>query len=327
MTQISPQDINLIEKKKRGIPAWMMSFCLHGMVFVVLIFTIRQLPRGTAVEGDREAGIVLVDMSTDDAQFLTEGELTSSDGDQSDSTDSMSQALPSAEILNSELEGILPSADTGNALGEGLADGLPGVEGLLNGDAANRQVGGQVSTKVFGIEGTGRKFVYVFDRSLSMTGFDSRPLRAAKEQLIASIKSLGETHQFQIIFYNQNQFEFAPIRGQKPQLMFGTAENKNSAVRFIQRMTGDGGTSHFPALQKALFYSPDVIFFLTDAEEPGLNTSQFKMIIDQNRSAASINAIEFGAGPRGKRNNFLVQLARAHGGQYVYKDVTLLGGH
>ena len=65
------------------------------------------------------------------------------------------------------------------------------------------QTGGTTSTGVFGVEGEGSKFVYVFDRSGSMQGFQGRPLAAAKRELITSLESLESVHQFQVIFYNE----------------------------------------------------------------------------------------------------------------------------
>ena len=69
--------------------------------------------------------------------------------------------------------------------------------------------------------------------------------------------------------------------------------------------------------------NPDVIFFLTDAAEPQLSSSQLEEIRQKNnRVGASIHAIEFGAGPQQGGVNFLMRLARQNGGTHVYVDVT-----
>ena len=70
--------------------------------------------------------------------------------------------------------------------------------------------GGYARTGVFGVIGEGHKFVYVFDRSGSMDGHGGAPLAAAKAELIASLKDLGQMHQFQIIFYNEQPRIFSP---------------------------------------------------------------------------------------------------------------------
>ena len=64
-----------------------------------------------------------------------------------------------------------------------------------------------------GAEGTGTKFVYVFDRSGSMEGYGGRPLASAKHQLISSLTQLNDACQFQIIFYNEQPEIFRPDVG------------------------------------------------------------------------------------------------------------------
>src|SRR5687768_8086648 len=59
-------------------------------------------------------------------------------------------------------------------------------------------------TQVFGIKAKGTRFVYVFDRSGSMSDYEGRPLAAAKRELIASLHMLKAVNQFQIIFFNEN---------------------------------------------------------------------------------------------------------------------------
>ncbi len=76
--------------------------------------------------------------------------------------------------------------------------------------ALRSATGGKARVRLLGIVGEGSKFVYVFDRSDSMNWFDRRPLRAAKAELLASLEGLGETHQFQIIFYNHEPLIFNP---------------------------------------------------------------------------------------------------------------------
>jgi hypothetical protein len=44
-----------------------------------------------------------------------------------------------------------------------------------------------------------------------------------------------------------------------------------------------------------------------------------------NGARSVINAIEFGVGRGGSRDNFLKQLAHQNGGQYVYIDISRRG--
>jgi hypothetical protein len=181
---------------------------------------------------------------------------------------------------------------------------------------------GMARTEVFGAAGEGRKFSYVFDRSGSMDGHRGAPLRAAKAELLASLADLGQTQQFQIIFYNEQPRVFSPS-GSPGRLVFATDQNKYLAQKFVGSITADGGTKHEEALEMALKTSPDVIFFLTDADEPRMDSRQLARIGRLNRGSI-INAIEFGYGPQRDADNFLVELATRNGGKHVYIDVARL---
>jgi hypothetical protein len=187
---------------------------------------------------------------------------------------------------------------------------------------ARRGVGGTAKTGIFGVEGEGYKFVYVFDRSYSMGGSGRSPLSAAKAELIASIKSLDKVHQFQIIFYNEQPKRF--MQQEFPnKLFFANDQNKRLAEGFIRGITAQGGTQHEDALLLAIGLQPDVVFFLTDADKPILWPGQL-LNIKRRATGIVINAIEFGYGPPSDTENFLKQLARDNGGKHGYLDVTRL---
>ena len=139
-----------------------------------------------------------------------------------------------------------------------------------------------------------------------------------------SLESLGETHQFQIIFYNEEPTIF-PLAGQQGRLVFGNRANRERARRFVMRITADGATRHEKALTAALRLWPDVVFFLTDADEPALTSAQLKRVTQLNGGRTAIHTIEFGLGPRISEHNFLVELARLNGGRYAYVDISKLG--
>ena len=177
---------------------------------------------------------------------------------------------------------------------------------------------GKARTGFFGLVGEGYKFVYVFDRSGSMGGDGRRSIRAVKAELVQSLAHLDTVHQFQIIFYNEHAKLFNP-GGPAGHLTFATEQNKQQAVRFIESIHAEGGTDHEEALRLAIRLQPDVIFFLTDGDEPKLTTAQLEKI---RRLAAGIiiNAIEFGPGPQPAEPSFLTHLAQQNGGGYVYVD-------
>lgn len=226
--------------------------------------------------------------------------------------------------------GMQSPVDIGSALpkaadvaGLGLGSGPPMLGGgnLLDGPSAKTfPAGGKARTKVYGLNGEGWKFVYVFDRSGSMGGSGNRALNSAKNELLKSIADLGETHQFQIIFYNEQPtiMKF----NDSSQLMFGNDANKKQARSFVGGITADGATAHEPALLLALQLSPDVIFFLTDADQPELSPAQLQRIQQRNKGGATINTIEFGLGPKIRKENFLDRLAAQNNGGSVYVDIS-----
>ena len=105
--------------------------------------------------------------------------------------------------------------------------------------------------------------------------------------------------------------------------MFGTDQNKQLASRFVGSITASGATRHEEALELALRLGPDVIFFLTDADEPRMTAKDLAQITQRNQGT-TINTIEFGYGQQYDSDNFLVKLARQNGGQHVYVDVSRL---
>jgi hypothetical protein len=177
-----------------------------------------------------------------------------------------------------------------------------------------------VETQVFGVTGRGSRFVYVFDRSLSMEG---PLLAAAKRELLASISHLDRVHQFQIVFYNEHPKLMRPAPDQPPQMLFADENGKAAAESFVRSISAAGATDHMQALKTALRMGPDVIFFLTDADEPQLTTAELDTI---NRLAAGtmINAIQFWPGQPDSGGGFLKRLAEQNRGQYKHVDVNRL---
>lgn len=304
----------------RRLPAWLLSFLFHTLVFTAILLSLRSVPRGAADEDMRNAGIVLVNADSQKTEYLSEGEVE--DTSSATTTAASPPPLTAEQELPPDLPGIDAASTPVTGVGQELIQSLPGADGLLEGVANNRNIGGKVTTEVFGIKGTGSRFVYVFDRSASMSGYDSKPLRAAKQQLLESLKSLGSNHQFQIIFYNDTTTVFNPDPG-PPEMMFADDRTKRQAETFIRGMVADRGTDHLNALRLALSLGPDVIFLLTDAEG-GFTARELSRVAQWNRSAAVINAIEFGVGSGRSNDRSLQRLAREQGGTYIYKNILSL---
>jgi hypothetical protein len=316
---VSGNDLAREMEAKHPLSAWMMSVVLHATLFVILGVSWQLVPRGVSVEPDRSVGIVLV--------HEQEGRRDYFDPHANDLAEDKSAAAAIEEALPTQAEVPL-----------NLADALPGAEQLsagsladsildatqLTGDGSPRRGGldSGTSTEVFGITGTGSKFVYVFDRSGSMDGYGGRPLRAAQLELTESLDDLDSVHQFQIIFYNEAPKIFRPNRG-RAELVWGDQQGKELARAFVQSIKASGGTHHLDALKLALGMRPDVVFFLTDADEPRLTAAELAKIRRWNYGTM-IHAIEFGFGPRSSAENFLKRLARQNGGQHAYVDISRL---
>lgn len=316
---------------RRRVPAWLMSAGIHGVLLLVLAWSVRLAPRGLPVEPGRTAGIVLVRPSQGRTEYFSEQEVSESATDRgatstSSALPATASALPTAAEIPIDLAGALPSDDAlTSGMGSDLADALPGAGELTAGDGPGKKLGGEAKTYLFGIEGEGRDFVYVFDRSSSMEGFGGRPLAASKRELISSLQALQQTHQFQIIFYNNEVSAFNPNAPQPARMMFADETNKQLAERYVEAIHGTGGTEHMKPLSLALRMAPDVIFFLTDAAEPQLSTRQLDQLRRMN-SGSVVHTIEFGSGPSPGGDNFLKKLARQNGGKHVYVDISQLSG-
>jgi len=296
---------------------------LHLTGMLLLAFLPGSRSRDVPVEADRVAGVALVQRIRAETNYLTEESLDLNTASPSPASASTSPSLPSLDQAPSpSLAFALPS--TTGSLASDTAT-MPAAGGFVASNQPSRSVaGGQASTQVFGAQGTGSRFVYVFDRSASMQGFQGRPMLASRTELLKSLDSLESIHQFQIVFYNDKTSVFNPFRPQPPHLMFGTAENKQLAAQFVNNIIPAGSTRHLDALLQAIGLQPDVIFFLTDAAEPQLTPSELAKIHARNRADAVIHTIEFGSGPFQGGDNFLVKLARQNGGKHVYVDVTRL---
>lgn len=315
-------------ESKRPIPGWLFSSLLHAFILVLLGLILQKSSSGTGGEPERNVGIAVAHQLPDRTQYETKPEAKQAEQAQqaAAAASAPAAALPLDAEQPLDLEGLLTSA-----LDTPLPAGIPSDSAIeaAPASAASGTVnlgpsGSKHTTQVFGISGTGSRFLYVFDRSESMNGFGGRPLFAAKMQMIRSIRTLTDQQEFQIIFYNSQPKAFIPD-GQLPRLLAGETSNKRRAEQYIRAMTAFGGTKHTDALLTALRMSPDVIFFLTDARIPRMNARQMKDVkIRAERSGTTIHTIEFGDDLDAPEDSFLRTLAAQNGGQYKYLNVGTL---
>jgi hypothetical protein len=312
--------------QRRGVlarvPSWLISVMLHTILLVALGLTIHAAPRGVQTEAVREVGIAIKRVNEAGEQYFE------SEGDEPAVAPAPAEAAggtsgPLSDVVNDrppvDLKDVLPKLHEGIGAGAMDTGANPSAMGLTQGAAGSSQLKpGFARTKVYGIAGEGQKFVYVFDRSASMGDGGNGVLNSAKAELLASIDQLGPTQMFQIVFYNEKPTIF-PLGGSHGKLVFGTDINKRAAKNFVGGIVADGGTNHLAAIEVALRLDADVIYFLTDADQPGLSPGQMLRIRDRNDHAV-LHCIEFGIGAKSS-TNFLQTLAQQSGGQYVYFDL------
>jgi hypothetical protein len=201
---------------------------------------------------------------------------------------------------------------TGNS-GSGRGSGS-GTGGMLGGGSQPRAGSGRGTKTGFFIEDQGNSFVFVIDRSASMS--QSGRLAAAKAELLSALKNLTRTNQFHIIFYNDKSEIFRP---QGDRAFTADDPTKRLAERFIGSITADGPTDGFAqALRMAVSFHPDVIYFLTDAEDISLSDLELAAF-SRASYGTTIHAIKFGEGAE-ERIPWMLKLAKDNGGKYLYVD-------
>ena len=325
--------------RRPTVPSWLISMVVHLAAMLILALSFTKPTPGFRGSLSVEMGFAEAGSSQGEPTGVTIIPAAAG-GASSAAADGRTAAVsPPVTTLADALGGALPVdptaalpsavAVTGAAMegsGVGRAKGSEGGrggsgKGFGSGGSGTGGIGQGVTT-FYDIPGEGSKFVYVLDRSASMGGSGRNALEAAKAELLASIDQLDKVHQFQILFYNEQVFKFNPT-GDPNRLVFATAQNKALARRFVASITADDGTKHEEALTAAIKLQPDVIFFLTDADEPKLWPAQLFKIHNMAKSI-TINTIEFGFGPQADPDNFLIKLARENGGRHAYFDISKL---
>jgi hypothetical protein len=184
------------------------------------------------------------------------------------------------------------------------------IAGILSRSPSGTPGTGDGTTTFFEIATKGNAIVYVIDRSASM-GLNGG-FAKAKRELLASLDSLPTTSRFQIIAYNRSA-EPLRINGQSG-LVFATPENKRCAAVLLEGVEAEGSTAHLPALRRALALGPDVIFFLTDADD--LRADHIRGITALNHGRTVIHTIGLGQPLAANGDVPLYALAQDNGGCY-----------
>lgn len=321
-----PDDYPTDHRPGGKVPAWAVSMLLHVVLIIALALWMDRRPSGQGNQPDRAVGVAVAHRMADRTVYETvEADNSDTESDSNDSASAAAAAAASTAPSAAQpidVDGLLaaitdtPMPDSGQGSGSALeaGDGA-GAGPMTDGDGG----GPKASTMFFGASGSGRRFAYVFDRSDSMNG---KPLNAVKSELMRSMDLLGDGQSFQVIFYNNRPSYF---EADGFTMLPASDSMKSRVKKFVRNIDAFGGTEHYDALRMALNLRPDVIFFLTDANIPQLNTRELDEI--RNRcveAGATIHAIEFGQEPLAPKKTFLRQLAQDNRGEYRYLNVQTL---
>ncbi|QEG20337.1 vWA domain-containing protein [Mariniblastus fucicola] len=147
-----------------------------------------------------------------------------------------------------------------------------GIEGKTNGG----------STRFFGTEAIGTRFVFIIDASDSMNeGF--RWMQACRE-LEKSIAKLGKDQQAMVLLYNFQTFPMFDTPPDELKMLPVTKEFKTSLSEWLRTQVPIGGTRPAHALSYSLTLKPDAIFLLSDGQ---LADNSIQVLAKQNKASRS----------------------------------------
>ncbi|MEZ6067049.1 MAG: hypothetical protein R3B90_15420 [Planctomycetaceae bacterium] len=323
------------------LPSWLLSVLLHGMTLAILLVVSRMPGCQPDMAGENGAELraiglyVRPDPPSDRPPSDSESESDTTEVATTPSELPSTVPTPEAVPRSAPVPLNLPSRESLPILGAGGPPrAVAGLDQLLSparpigGGSPAAAAGGGGTTSLFGIQDSGRTFVYLIDSSSSMDNYGA--MRVAKAELQASLERLTPEQQFQVIFSSSQQIH--PLDPGRFDMFFGTDSQRIEARLQIAAVTADGGTDHNAALDAALALNADVIFYLTDAGEPPLLAGDLARIKQRNGGNSRIHCIEFGQGdPLTNASgqpvpNFLTRLAEQNNGRYTYRNVRTFGG-
>lgn len=169
----------------------------------------------------------------------------------------------------------------------------------------------------YGLPLYGSRLVFVLDTSASMRG---ARIDAAKRELVNAIKELPAGVSFNIVVFNGG------VGAWQRQLVQAADESKKAAAQFVLQQDLGPLTASYDALETALSFDAEAIYFLTDGAPVGGKITKPAEIVDvitkMNRyRRMTINSIGIGVGQPGNLfDAFLKALATENFGDYRRVD-------
>lgn len=296
----------------------------------------------STTEAPRPGGIVLTQTDANDqTEYLTETDVAKLDSAPTEIFDAMpaqsATSMPAPELETPQqsqpldLPGLaLPTVETdANSMAEVPTFAREAVQYELTAAdweqiardraffEAQRPQGDPTTVSIFDGGGvSGRKFVFVIDRSHSMGGEGLGVLNQARQELITAINGLEDNHQFQIVAYHDSTIVISERK-----LLPATADNKQRVSPFFENVGAFGATNHFYGLLVGLGFKPDVLMFLTDGGSPDLTPKEIKDVKKMAGGKTQIHCIQFGSGSLQRTTSFMKKIALENQGTFRYIDV------
>jgi hypothetical protein len=137
-------------------------------------------------------------------------------------------------------------------------------------------------------------------------------LSAARREVLACLERLPESTRFQVILYNR---EAMPLRlGGRTEMVPATEEARREAHLLLVGVRAEGSTNHLEAFHRALAFSPDLILFVTDADD--LTPDQVRAVTQMNAGRSVIHTIEVNRQRTERGDGPLSLLAHCNGGTF-----------
>jgi hypothetical protein len=158
-----------------------------------------------------------------------------------------------------------------------------------------------------------RTILYVMDRSISM-GFHGALARARRE-VLAGLRQLPPTARYQIIAYNRTA-EPLSIDGRSG-LLSPDENTLRQVTETVSALRAAGGTDDAGALRRGLAFHPDVLYFITDADDLAPDDVRTATRLNDHHTVIHTIQVSFDSG---RADGPLQKLAAENGGVYLRLD-------
>lgn len=178
------------------------------------------------------------------------------------------------------------------------------------------------TAEFFGTRVNGKSFVYVLDRSGSMSsavsGAHVSRLEAATRELLHSIEQLGDDQYFYVILFSSEMLRMFEDKSLYPKLIKATKQNKRKLRNWLEKIDPAGSTDPRDAIDLAIRLKPNAIFMLSDGAFNTLSNNEYSAIsIVKNQRGRKIPVNTIAFQDRSASQN-LAELATASNGTFRF---------